>query len=107
MEYRGPWWRPLAGEAGARASIQPSKALLYIPEKAPQILVVIYRLYYARGGSCNALYTFLQDYAMFRGTRPFLQSNHRLLGYSGVLFDSPLAPYVSPRYDVTYIICCL
>ena len=28
LKYRGPWWwRPWAGEAGARASIQPSKAL--------------------------------------------------------------------------------
>ena len=35
LEYRGPWWWiPWAGEAGARASIQPSKAkALRIPEK--------------------------------------------------------------------------
>ena len=33
------WWRPRAGEAGARASIQPSKAP-YIPEKAPRVLPV-------------------------------------------------------------------
>ena len=38
LKYRGPWWwRPWAGEAGARASIQPSKAPC-IPEKAPRIL---------------------------------------------------------------------
>ena len=35
LKYRGPWWwGPWAGEAGARASIQPSKALC-IPEKRP------------------------------------------------------------------------
>ena len=40
LKYRGPWWwRPWAGEAGARVSIQPSKALC-IPEKAPRILPV-------------------------------------------------------------------
>ena len=33
LKYRGPWWwRPWAGEAGAQASIQPSKALC-IPQK--------------------------------------------------------------------------
>ena len=40
LKYRGPLWcRPWAGEAGARASIQPSEALC-IPEKAPRILSV-------------------------------------------------------------------
>ena len=40
LKYRGPWWwRSWAGAAGARASIQPSKALC-IPEKAPRILPV-------------------------------------------------------------------
>ena len=40
LKYRGPWWwGPWAGEAGARASIQPSKALC-IPEKPPRILPV-------------------------------------------------------------------
>ena len=40
MKYRGLWWwRPCAGEAGARASIQPSKALCIL-EKAPRILPV-------------------------------------------------------------------
>ena len=40
LKYRGPWWwMPWAGEAGVRASIQPSKALC-IFEKAPQILPV-------------------------------------------------------------------
>ena len=39
-KYRGPWWwRPWTGEAGARASIQPSKALCIL-EKAPRILPV-------------------------------------------------------------------
>ena len=33
------WWRPGTGEAGARASIQPSKALCIL-EKAPRILPV-------------------------------------------------------------------
>ena len=38
MKYQGPWWwRPWAGEAGARANIQPSKALCIL-EKAPRIL---------------------------------------------------------------------
>ena len=40
LKYRGLWWwKPWAGEAGARASIQPSKALC-IPEKAPRIFPV-------------------------------------------------------------------
>ena len=40
LKYRGPlWWRPWAGGAGARASIQPSKALC-IPEETPRILPV-------------------------------------------------------------------
>ena len=40
LKYRGPWWcRPCAGEAGARASIQPSKALCML-EKAPRFLPV-------------------------------------------------------------------
>ena len=37
LKYRGPrWWRPWAGEAGARASIQSSKALCIL-EKSPRI----------------------------------------------------------------------
>ena len=40
LKYRGPWWwRPWAGVAGARASIQPSKAMCIL-EKAPRILPV-------------------------------------------------------------------
>ena len=40
MKYRGPWWwRPWAGETGARASIQSSKALCIL-EKAPRFLPV-------------------------------------------------------------------
>ena len=40
LKYRGPWWwRPRVGVAGARVSIQPSKALC-IPEEAPRILPV-------------------------------------------------------------------
>ena len=40
LKYRGPWWwRPSAGEASARASIQPSKALCIL-EKSPRILPV-------------------------------------------------------------------
>ena len=35
LKYQGPWWwRPWAGGAGARASIQPSKALCIL-ENAP------------------------------------------------------------------------
>ena len=40
LKYQGPWWgRPSAGEAGARASIQPSKVLCIL-EKAPRIFPV-------------------------------------------------------------------
>ena len=40
LKYRGPWWwRSSAGEASARASIEPSKALCIL-EKAPQVLPV-------------------------------------------------------------------
>ena len=43
MEIRGPWWwRPRAGEAGARVSIQPSKAPC-IHERAPGILPFVVR----------------------------------------------------------------
>ena len=40
LKYRGTWWwRPQAGGAGARASIQPSKALCIL-EKAARTLPV-------------------------------------------------------------------
>ena len=41
LKYRGPWWwKPCAGEAGARASIQPSRVMCISLKNTPRTIPV-------------------------------------------------------------------